>query len=249
MKRTTSCAAAFTLLLAASLTALAQSGPGSAGMNASFTRIFGANNAFTADVDMDITAPDGKTMSLPASFAVLDTKMRSEIDMTKVKGQALPPEALDSMKQMGMDHIINITRTDLKTTYIIYPGIKSYAKMSLSKQDAAALDKDLKVETTALGKETVAGHPCVKNKVVMTASDKQTQEFTVWNASNLKDFPVQIQTSGKEGSLLMRYQNIKFVKPDAAQFEPPTGYTAYADIQQMMMAAMQKMLSDMGAPK
>ena len=103
--------------------------------------------------------------------------------------------------------------------------------------------------TAALGKETVAGHPCVKNKVTMTAGDKQTQEFTVWNATDLKDFPVQIQTAAKEGSLLMRYSNIKFVKPDAAQFEPPTGYTAYTDIQQMMVAAMQKMMSRMGAPQ
>lgn len=249
MKMLATITAGFALLLAASLTAFAQPAPGSAGISASFTKIFGVHNAFTADMNMDITTPDGKTMSLPAKFAVIDTKMRSEIDMTQVKGQALPPAAMDSLKQMGMDRVVNITRADLKTTYIIYPGIKSYAKMSLSKQDAAVLDKDLKIETTALGKETVAGHPCVKNKVVMTTADKQTQEFTVWNATDLKDFPVQVKTSNKEGSLLMRYDNIKMAKPDAALFEPPTGYTAYADIQQMMMAEMQKMMGGFGAPK
>ncbi|MCX6894097.1 MAG: DUF4412 domain-containing protein [Verrucomicrobia bacterium] len=251
MKLTAKTAAAFALLLTATIAAFAQPAPGGAGagMSASFTKLFGANNAFTADVQMDVTTADGRAMSMPASFAALDTKMRSEIDMTKAKVPGMPPGAMGNMKQLGMDRIINITRGDQKTIYIIYPGIKSYVRMALPKEDAATLEKEVKITTAALGKETVAGHPCVKNKVTMTAGDQQTQEFTVWNATDLKDFPVQIQTAAKEGSLLMRYSNIKFGKPDAAQFEPPTGYTAYTDIQQMMVAAMQKMMSQMGTPQ
>jgi len=236
-------------LVAVSLPALAQSAPGgtTAGMTANFTRLFGANPAFTANVDMKISIAGGQDMTLTMNFAVLDTKMRQEIDMTKIKGQSIPPEAIAQMKQMGMDRVINIMRGDLKAIYIVYPGMKSYAKMSVSKDDATTLDKSPKIDTTALGKETVDGHACVKNKVVMTTSDGRSQEFTVWNATDLKDFPVQIQTAEKSGTLLMRYTNIKFARPDSAQFEPPAGYTAYDDLQQMMTAAMQKEMGGMKA--
>ena len=238
-------------IVAVNFSAPAQSAPGglTPGMTASFTRLFGTNPAFTATVDMKVSTAGGQDLTLAMDFAVLDTRMRQEIDMTQIKGRSIPPAAVAQMKQMGMDRVINITRGDQKAIYIIYPGIKSYVKMSVSKDDAATLDKSPKIETTVLGKETVDGHACVKNKVMMTTGDGRSQEFTVWNASDLKDFPVQIQTAEKTGALLMRYTNIKFAKPDAAQFEPPAGYTAFDDLQQMMMSAMQKMMGAMKPPQ
>ncbi len=243
------------LLLSALVTlnfsALAQPGPGgpSSGMSASFTRLFGANPAFTATTEMKVSNPAQGEVSFTMNLAVRDTKMRADIDMSQIKSASIPPAAMAQMKLMGMDHVINITRGDQKAIYIIYPGIKSYAKMTLPEADAAALDKEPKIEKTEIGKETIDGHACVKQKVVMTTGDGKSQEFTVWTATDLKDFPVQIQTGEKAGNLTMHYTNIVFAKPDAAQFEPPTDFTAYTDLQQMMMSAMQKMMGGMKPPQ
>jgi len=238
-------------LAAVNFSALAQPGPGSpsTGMSANFTRLFGPNPAFTASVEMKTSSAERGEVTFVMNLALRDTNMRADIDMAQIKGESIPPAAIAQMKQMGMDRVINITRGDQKTIYIIYPGMKSYAKMTLPPADAAALEKEPKIEKTELGKETIDGHACVKSKVVMTTSDGKSQEFTVWAASDLKDFPVQIQTGEKGGTLVMHYTNIKFVKPDAAQFEPPADFTAYDDLQKMMMSAMQKMMGGMKPPQ
>ena len=72
-----------------------------------------------------------------------------------------------------------------------------------------------------VAKEVVDGHPCVKNKVIVTAEQAQTVEAICWNATDLKDFPIQIQTHEKEVTSVMHFRELQFQKPDAALFEPP----------------------------
>ena len=61
---------------------------------------------------------------------------------------------------------------DLAVAYRINP------KMSTSPPPVFASDK-FKLEATELGKETVAGHPCVKNKVIVTDDKGDKHESTV----------------------------------------------------------------------
>jgi hypothetical protein len=88
----------------------------------------------------------------------------------------------------------------------------------------------------------------VKNKVVITDDKGQKSEVTVWNATDLKDFPVQIQTAEKENTVVMRYRDIQFAKPDAKQFDAPAGFTEFGDVQQLMEGVMKKMLGSAGKP-
>ena len=67
--------------------------------------------------------------------------------------------------------------------------------MHLPNADSAPTNGDYKVETTEIGKETLDGHPCVKNKYVVTDNEGVKHESTVWNATDLKNFPVKIQTT------------------------------------------------------
>jgi hypothetical protein len=108
----------------------------------------------------------------------------------------------------------------------------------------AAAD-DLKVQTTALGKETVDGHPCVKNKVVITDAQSDTNEFIAWNATDLKNFPVKFQTEGAGNPTTMSFKGISFTKPDAAQFEPPASYTKYDSVSTMMRDQIMKQMGTM----
>jgi hypothetical protein len=235
-------------LVAAGVAALAQPGPGSptAGLDASLNKLFGNNPAFSAKGEIKTTGDDGVDMTMTMNFTVLDNKVRSDVNMADIKSASIPPDAVASMKQMGIDRVVSIIRPDLKLLYLIYPGMKAYAKMPLPKEATLATNQEPPMDKTLLGKETIDGHPCEKNKVVMTTAPGQKQEFTTWNATDLKGFPIQIQAVTPKGTVLLHYRDIKFEKPDVKQFEPPGGYTAYDDIQQMMMSAMQKMIPPSG---
>lgn len=233
----------FATLVVASFAAFAQSGPGgpTTGLDANLNKLFGSNAAFTARAEIKTSGNAGMDMTMTMNFAVDGKKTRSEVNMADMKSESIPPDAIANMKQMGIDRVVSIVRPDQKLLYLIYPGMKAYAKVPLPKEATPTPDQEPKMETTALGKETIDDHACIKNKVVMTASDGAKQEFTTWNATDLKDFPIQIQATDKNATILLHYRKIKFEKPDLKQFEPPAGFTVYDDMQQMMMSAMQKL--------
>jgi len=215
------------------------------GWNASLTKLFGEIKAFSAKSDLRMLDKSGQeTMSLAGmSFALLDEKVRAEVDLSQMKGPQMPPAAVASLKQMGMDRLISIVVPEKKAVTVIYPGLQALVEMPMPESDTAAAMKDAKLETTRLGEETIDGQPCVKNKVVITDAKGQKHDVLVWNATNLKDFPVQVRIAEGENTIEMRFRQVKFEKPEAGQFEPPAGYTKYADFQQFMAAAMQKMMS------
>ena len=84
------------------------------------------------------------------------------------------------------------------------------------------------------------GHPCVKNKVIVTDDQGQKHEMTVWNATDLKKFPVKIETDENGRNTTMTFQNIKMTKPDAAMFEPPASYKKYTNQRDMMQQEVMK---------
>jgi hypothetical protein len=64
-------------------------------------------------------------------------------------------------------------------------------------------------------------HPCVKNKIVVTDDKGKKNESIVWNATDLKSFPVKIETTDDGTKLTMIFKDVKLTKPDATLFEVP----------------------------
>ncbi|HMP81760.1 MAG TPA: DUF4412 domain-containing protein [Verrucomicrobiota bacterium] len=216
-----------------------------AGADATLMKLFGDIKAFSAVCDMRMLDPDGSpTFSGPMDFALLDGKMCVEVDLLKMTAKDMPPGAAEAMKQAGMDRVISIVRTDKKNQAIIYPGLKSCVEMPLPKKQADALDdKSSKIEKSELGKEKIDGRDCTKNKVVIKNDKGETQEFTVWNAADLKDFPVQIETVQDGQKIVMLFKQVKLDKPAAAKFEIPADYKKYDDMGSFMQAMMARMMS------
>ena len=133
-------------------------------MSGSMKKIFGEHAAFSANVEIQ-SLSDGITM--PGKMATLDGETRFETDMTQIKGGQMTPAANDVMKHMGTDLMIRISRPDKKLLYMIYPHLQAYVESALRDPDANAPESDFKAEVTEVGTETVDGHPCVKNKVVV----------------------------------------------------------------------------------
>jgi len=201
----------------------------------------GSHEAFTATADMKVSGKGKKgDTKLSSKSAYLAGKMRTEMDLTKIQSAELPADAVAQMKQMGMDITVSILRPDLKKMLLVYPSMNAYVEMPLPKDEEASLN-DAKVDTTDLGKETVDGHPCVKRKVTITDSQGKKQDFTTWNATDMKDFPVKLETSFEGQTITIAYKDIKFDKPDAKLFEAPSGFAKHSNMQALMMEQMQKM--------
>ncbi len=79
---------------------------------------------------------------------------------------------------------------------------------------------------------------------MVTDPQNRKNEFLVWNATGLQNFPVKIQTTNwLEESQTTIYRNIKLGKPDPKLFELPAGYRKYPDLASMMQDVMMKGLS------
>ena len=224
--------------------AFAQPGPHGGGpgpnLGGAINKLFGANQSFSATMEFEAGDGRGGNISMPGKLSFDGGKSRFEMNMSEIKGSQIPPTAVQQMKAMGMDTIISISRPDLKLTYAIYPGLNSYAQMAATDPSFSVNPDDYKIETTELGKETVAGHDCVKNKVTVTDKDGSKTESTVWNAADLKNFPIKIVTGDAAHAATMVFQNVSFTKPAASLFEPPSGFTKYNDPQTMVQTEMMK---------
>jgi len=195
------------------------------GVNAAFVKLFGSVGAFTARAETRVLdQTQNQLLRMPMEFSSLDGKVRLEIDLSQVQSKNFTPGTLATLKQAGMDRLVSIFRPDKKVTYLIYPGVQSYQDLAQSKGETEAAEKGLKLEKSALGKETLDGHPCVKNKVAVKSSKEPVLEAVVWNATDLKDFPIQIEMKENDNTMRMHFTNVRFVQPDLNQFEVPSAY-------------------------
>jgi hypothetical protein len=210
-------------------------------------KLFGDNQTFSAT--MEIQMNNGIPIAMSGKIAFDRGNSRFETDMSAMHGGNVPPEAVAQMKSMGLDQMVTISQSDNKVVYMIYPNAQAYTEITPAASNSSATNSDASVQTTELGRETVDGHPCVKNKTIITDQQGQKHEFTVWNASDLKNFPIKVQMNEQSKGMTTFYKNISFAKPDASLFTPPTGYTKYDSMQQMMQAVMmKKMGGGMGMP-
>ncbi len=227
------------LLLAAVTTFAQPGGPQGTGINASLLKMFGDIKAFSAKGTISmLDAQEKETQSMPVTMALLDGKLRTELDMSEMKGGMMSPDAAAMIKSTGMDKMHMLITPEQKSTVIIYPGLQSYASVPISEDELG----EARVETTELGKETVDGHPCVKRKLASTDSKGKTHEAFVWSATDLNGFPVKMQMKEKKQNVLITFKAPSLEKPDAKLFEMPAGYTKYDSVPAMMQGAMMKML-------
>jgi hypothetical protein len=208
------------------------------------SKLFGRSKAFSADATVTVKDPSGKEMpAMEFSYAMLDGKVRTDMDMAKIHGGGMTPQAIMQMRSMGMDRIVHIFLPEKKVAYMIYPGMKAYCQMDTSKSSAQKEGKEPKIEKTELGKETVEGHPCMKSKVVITQDDGKKFESLQWQATDLKDFPVKSEMTSEDGMVVTTlFKNINQSKPDASLFDPPADFKRYDTIQELMMGNMQHMM-------
>lgn len=237
--------ASFLAVLTAASTCFAQFSSKGPGMDPRLTRYFGDHKSFSTKVEMEAQEASKGSASMVMNLLMLEGKMRMEMDMAQVKSAQMPANAAAQMKQMGMDKVTIISRPDKKLNWMIYPGLKAYTETPMTSDQLAGAASTNKIEIISLGKETIDGHPCEKRKLITTDETGKKHEALVWNATDLKDFPIQMQMNDSDATVVMKYKETKFEKPDSKLFEAPDGLTKYDSLQGMMQAEMMKR---MGAP-
>jgi hypothetical protein len=214
--------------------------PGAPGADFStLSRLFAGHTGFTAKSEVRMyDKSHQETIRAAMNFSYLENKIRIEIDVTRMKNKDLPPGIADQLEQMGMDQVVMLIRPDKKSVYAIYPKLAACLSQPLPRENAGAA----KMDKQTIGKETLDGYSCVKNKVTFTAEKGGKEELTVWNAPDLKDFPVQILTRQGDETVITRYKQIQLAKPDAKLFDLPSGFKEYSDTQSFMQGITVKIL-------
>jgi hypothetical protein len=224
--------------------AVAQGMDGSPGMHPAILQLFGKDAAFSARANVTFLDPARQKSNLTMAMAMLEGKVRVDMDMATLQGPHFPPEALEQMKKAGMDKISSVMRSDKKAMYLIYPGLKAYVDMEMPAEEAQALQDPPKYKKVRIGEETVDGQPCIKHRVTVEGNGEK-KELLVWNATRLKDFPVQIEVVEDGATVTMRYSNVDFSKPDAKQFDAPVGFDKYENMQELQQVIIQRMMGEL----
>lgn len=227
--------------------ALAQfDGPGATGVSASLIRLFGTNNAFTAQAEVQVLDKNNKErVGTPMTFTLLGTKIRVEVDMTRMRNRD-QPNAIAQVKPLGLDHVISIIHPEQRTTLIAFPKLRSFVKLDMPPTESEAFLQRTKIERSVVGKEKMEGHSCVKQRVVLTDDSGKKSEATVWTATDLRDFPVCVATRENEGTVVIRFRQIQFTQAEASKFAAPAGFGEFADIQALMGGPVVKFMRDNG---
>lgn len=229
------CAAFFTLVASAQMP-----GGASDAVNSAIVKLFGDSTAFTGHATVQALSSNRvEWLRMPATFTGLAGKFRFDIDRSQIKSPALSTNALAADKRFGTDRISTVTRPDIKVSYIIYPNAHSYVKRILFGADVDLANQ--KLVRTSLGKAKIDGHACVKNhSVVKNEKGETLLDATTWNATDLQDFPIQIEMRDSGNITVMHFQQVSFARPDSRLFEPPPGYQAFNTPEELVGAMMKK---------
>lgn len=170
-------------------------------------------------------------------FTALDGKLRIDVDRGQMKGPGIAASAIDMNKKLGIDRVSSVVRLDRRMTYMLFPGVQGYVTMALTGEDANPSGE--KLVRTALGRETIDGHKCVKNRsIVKNQKGMMLLESTTWNATDLQNFPLQIETRENGEISIIHFGQVSFAKPDPGLFELPVGYRMYPSPEDLVGAAI-----------
>ena len=205
--------------------------PGALNFSGSLSRVFADQKFFSADLTVQISKEFGATLSVPGKMSYSEGNSRVESDLTRAKGLEYSPEMLDQMKGSGLAKTITISRLQEHKNCTIYPELYSYVE----KLDAKPFDSArVLVKVDEVGRETTAGHPCVKNTIRIASPQAAPEEFTVWNATDLKNFPIRVEMARSRAKVVLIFDHVLFEKPDPKLFEPPPDYVGFESVKSML---------------
>jgi hypothetical protein len=144
--------------------------------------------------------------------------------ISKSKGQAMQGKIYvkndrSRMEMQGTPHY-TIARHDLRKTWVVMPGQKTYMETVYKESERPGEKVQGEISRKVVGAERVDGHPATKYEVTFKQG-KNVMKSYQWIATDI-NFP--IKTAAVDGSWEMEYRNIRMGSPSASLFEVPAGF-------------------------
>lgn len=84
-----------------------------------------------------------------------------------------------------------------------------------------AQDKNSVIQRTPAGTDTLDGHPCKVEMMTVTPKNGQPAKMKVWEAEDLKGFPIKVEIESNRGPMAVEYKDVSFSEPPASLFTHP----------------------------
>ena len=125
---------------------------------------------------------------------------------------------------------IIITRLDKEVVWMLITSEEMYAEMSLEneKKNQLVQDPDNIIKKERIGKDTVDGHPAIKEKITFRQGNGKKASIYSWTATDL-GWPIKVEAL--DGSWSYTYKDIKKGTQDPELFEVPRGYQRVSGLQ------------------
>ena len=217
---------------------------------ATLSELLSDTRAFTARAELQL--PDATAAeAIPFGVAMLDGKMRWQLNLDQVTGSSLPAEVLATLKQAQLDRVVVVLESE-KPMQFGFPGLKAWLEMPMPKagpiQEKAGA-KIRRLNKVLVGHETVDGHPCQKYKLTLPPEMGHGEEAFVWTATDLKDLPIKLQVKMQNDVYTLTFRNVHQLRPDPRLFVAPADYSRHTSFESVLQTAMLKSLGASGGNK
>ena len=118
----------------------------------------------------------------------------------------------------GMGYIImDMTQ---HTNYMVMNGM-CMQMTPQGQQNPFSQAQNASIERSPAGTDTVDGHACKVENLTVTPQNGQPAKMKVWEAEDLKGFPIKVEIESSRGPITIQYKDVSFDQPDASLFAHP----------------------------
>jgi hypothetical protein len=106
------------------------------------------------------------------------------------------------------------------TNYMVMNGM-CMQMAATGQQDPFAQASGATYQRSPAGTDTVDGHSCKVENMTITLQNGKVTKMKVWEANDLKEFPIKIEIQADKGPITLQYKDISFDEPPASMFAHP----------------------------
>ena len=173
-------------------------------------------SAYSARLNTDIVGPSG--LEHPLAGELLQSGGRL----------VFQPDQTSSKKHPGAG-IIFLWDANQQRGWTVSETLQGYAPAPSTLQVA-----EVKYDAASATPDQIDSHPCHRINALITLTDGSTSRYVVWQADDLRHFPIRVQSASGGKPTTLNFSDIRFESPDADLFEPPDGFVRFENPVAMM---------------
>jgi len=202
-------------------------------------KLIGSNATFSATAQIRGKGRDSSSnFKMTVQYKLLQGMLRTEMNPSKDTDEKHLTSDQLRLRELGLDHMIYVVLPSLKQKYLIFPTVKSYCVVPMTYFERNHSLDNFRIEK--LGEEQLDGHPCVHSKVTAMNEFVEDVAADVWQATDLKNFPVKLEFKLKDAIFIMSFTDVKLTDPDFELFQPPQEFQRFPDLGALKQDALKR---------